>query len=1498
MAENTGPGEDIGAVLPAATDPEGTSLAYTLGGTDAGSFTLGSGRQLKTKAALDFEGPKKQYSVTLRASDGSLTADLGVTISVTDVNEPPAFPGNVPSTASVDENTAAEVEFGTAIAATDPEDNALTYSVGGTDGASFGINASTGRLKTKAALDFENKNSYTVTVTASESANSAHSATTTVTINVGDVDEPPNPPSSPTVSAQTSSRLTVGWTAPSNTGRPAITGYKLSWTTSKANPVTPTPTSPIALAASETSYVVRGLDPATTYTFSIVATNDEGDGNAATVNGTTGANQAPVPDDASPAFSIAENAAANLAVGTVLAVDPETDADDNNRPVTYAMKSGDTGAFNLNPNTGQLTTKEFDYNYEADAEYNLVVSANDVHGGSADIAVTVNLTDVGGEVPGAPDPPALERFGTRVEVKYTEPPNPGPPITGYSVQHKRTDTTPEGSWSSSGCGSLRNKEDTFSCRNLVASGEYAFQVRAQNADGAGAWSGSALTDAPPPVFAEGLSDKSWAVPENTGPGVNVGDPVTATDPGGGSVTYSLDTIHDRSPLPPLTIGKTSGQLATKTGHTYDHEVQSRIGPFYVVANAAGAIARFSMSVSVTDVDEPPTGTPGGVSATAKPGGRVVVDWTKVSDSAGRPSITGYDIQYRTPPNAGSWSTYRSTATELNPVFPFGQIPVTEATVAGLTTGSEYEMQVAARNGEGLGPWSSSVTVTALGNQAPTFTETGSVTRSVAENSPAGRDVGAPVAATDPDHGKLAYSLEGTDADSFNIGGGTGQIRTKAGVTYNFEAKPTYEVTVRVNDGQGGHATIDVTINLTNVEEDLVAPGAPTFPASTDTTLTVEWTPPEDTGSPVTGYIVQYRNTTTARQTWRSVRPTGTETTVKITRLIAEDTYEVQVRSLHGSEESPWSETTEITLGETTITFKEGSSASREVPENTAAAVAVGADIEASINGFHLRVISFSLEGTDAEAFALETPADGSARLVTTAIGYNHEEQVSYSVTVVARAGVVTARLPVTIAVLDDDTEAPAAPPRPAVHPASVTSLTVTWAEPENAGPAITSYNVQHKVEGAASWTSLNNLGTGLTTTLASLTEGTTYEVQVQAVNAEGTGDWSESGTGAPGNPVPNELPVFDDSPPVTRQVPENTGAGVAVGAPVTATDEGPSIEYGLDGADGSAFTIDTATGQIRTTNAGYDHEDKSSYAVTVTATDDRQGVARLNVTIEVENLPEAPAAPGPPSVTTVSPVGVTATWAAPVDNAGRPPITRYQVQYRTPPATGTWQDWPHPGTARTVTITGLESGTAYEVQVRAINNDGPSDAELPGPWAAGTGRTSPNQPPAFTEGTSTSRTLAENPAVDVAIGAPVAATDPENHLITYTLEGTDREAFSHRRHRRAAHGRDGGLRLRDAADVCARRSGHRRIRRRGPDRRDRHPHGCSRSAVGHQCVGVRGRGAAGLHGDAGGGRHPGERGVAHRQRHGDRGARLYRGLRHADVRRERDREDDPGDATG
>ena len=112
-----------------------------------------------------------------------------MTITVTDVDEnvAPEFAASEDGARSVPENTVAGADIGNPVAASDANGDALTYALSGTDAAAFDIISATGQLQTKAALDYETKDSYTVTVTATDEAGLSDSID--VTITVTDVDE-------------------------------------------------------------------------------------------------------------------------------------------------------------------------------------------------------------------------------------------------------------------------------------------------------------------------------------------------------------------------------------------------------------------------------------------------------------------------------------------------------------------------------------------------------------------------------------------------------------------------------------------------------------------------------------------------------------------------------------------------------------------------------------------------------------------------------------------------------------------------------------------------------------------------------------------------------------------------------------------------------------------------------------------------------------------------------------------------------------------------------------------------------------------------------------------------------------------------------------------------------------------------------------------------------------------------------------------------------------
>ena len=75
------------------------------------------------------------------------------------------------------------------------------------------------------------------------------------------------------------------------------------------------------------------------------------------------------------------------------------------------------------------------------------------------------------------------------------------------------------------------------------------------------------------------------------------------------------------------------------------------------------------------------------------------------------------------------------------------------------------------------------------------------------------NLGDAFTATDADGDALEYQLEGADTAKFTLDRSTGGFRARAGERYDFETQPTYRVTVKADDGNGGTATVDVTINI-------------------------------------------------------------------------------------------------------------------------------------------------------------------------------------------------------------------------------------------------------------------------------------------------------------------------------------------------------------------------------------------------------------------------------------------------------------------------------------------------------------------------------------------------------------------------------------------------------------------------------------------------------------------------------------------------------------
>ena len=85
--------------------------------------------------------------------------------------------------------------------------------------------------------------------------------------------------------------------------------------------------------------------------------------------------------------------------------------------------------------------------------------------------------------------------------------------------------------------------------------------------------------------------------------------------------------------------------------------------------------------------------------------------------------------------------------------------------------------------------------------SPVFNDGSTTNRLIDENTPAGVNIGRPVAARDPQNNTMEYTMRGPDFESFDIGSATGQLLTKAPLDYEGD-KNVYNVTVTATDSTG------------------------------------------------------------------------------------------------------------------------------------------------------------------------------------------------------------------------------------------------------------------------------------------------------------------------------------------------------------------------------------------------------------------------------------------------------------------------------------------------------------------------------------------------------------------------------------------------------------------------------------------------------------------------------------------------------------------------
>ena len=255
-----------------------------------------------------------------------------------------------------------------------------------------------------------------------------------MTINVTDVDEPPAALGAPTVSATAGSTMSldVSWTAPGNTGKPAITSYDLRYRVGSSGSWTDGPQDETGTTAA-----ISALTADTEYQVQVRASNAEGDGAwSPSGTGSTGSTSVPT------VYVSFEQSTYTVSEGSSVTVTVELSADPERSVMISISRTNQDGASeddywlpaSVTFNSGE-TSKTISFSASDDTEDDDGESVTlgfgklppGVSAGTTNVA-TVSITDVPtvdvDAQPGAPKNLSAQAGDERVVLTWDEPADP------------------------------------------------------------------------------------------------------------------------------------------------------------------------------------------------------------------------------------------------------------------------------------------------------------------------------------------------------------------------------------------------------------------------------------------------------------------------------------------------------------------------------------------------------------------------------------------------------------------------------------------------------------------------------------------------------------------------------------------------------------------------------------------------------------------------------------------------------------------------------------------------------------------------------------------------------------------------------------------------------------------------------------------------------------------------------------------------------------------
>ena len=811
-----------------ATSSSTTSSTYTPDDDDSGVLTV-------TVTYTDGSG-----SETETVTEDSIHSIRGVP----DRNQNPTFPKRS-ITLSVTENTVGGTDIGEAVTADDENDDILTYSLSGSDAASFSFDEESAQISTKAALDYETKRSYRVTVMATDPT--LRSASASVTINVTDVDEPPE-----ITAGETAIDYAEGGAGPVTTYQGADPEREtIIWALSGVD-------------AEDFSISTRGVltfkvrpdyedekDSNTDNVYSITVSASDGGENKDEEEITVAVTNVDEPGKIT--FSNLQPQEDEQVTAALSDPDEVIASSDTWQWARSASRSGpwtdirDAGDMTVGKSANYMPTK-------GDVGKYLRVTARyrDDHGrGKTVQEVSDNAVrrtpyvDMNPDFKDADGNP-IERTDRSIAENSKGNTPVGDAVAATDIgENDRQEVltyTLEGTDAASfdidrRTGQIKAK----AALNNETKDSYTVTVIATDPSGKmdSIPVTITVTDVDEAPVIDGLATIN-NTPEN-----QTGIDTDLANSGVQAANYTAPDPESRGPVR-FTLAGTDADDFTISG---SGELSFMKAPNYEAPTDSGGNNVYNVTVQATDVGR----NTSSLNVTIKVANEMEPGTVTLSHL--QPQV-GENLTARlTDPDGGtrsiSWQWYRGAAalgedgtvddnvkkcSEQGSSPPCSIDGATSATYRPITAdhdGGPVLMVVASytdRLGSGQSAAKKSeyrgkeymVQGTKSGNKAPRFLNTANgrdittAEREVNEEAETGAIVRIPVMATDEDDTNLDYSLSGTDASSFDIDRATGQIETKAAL--DFETKKTYTVDVRATDPESLRDSIRVTIRVLDVDE--------------------------------------------------------------------------------------------------------------------------------------------------------------------------------------------------------------------------------------------------------------------------------------------------------------------------------------------------------------------------------------------------------------------------------------------------------------------------------------------------------------------------------------------------------------------------------------------------------------------------------------------------------------------------------------------------------